>query len=99
MTLSRNKVIDNFIRCTYGRMRFVSYNKFKDVEFIAEGGFSKVYKAIWIDSSLTELDEGKKQYSNCNGKIIIAFKELSNSKNISSSGLNEVNIYVIFDLI
>src|SRR5436190_14829685 len=42
--LSGNKVIDNFIRYTQtnfikeeGKMKFVPYNQFKDVEFIAEG--------------------------------------------------------------
>jgi len=29
-------------------MEFVSYDRFKNVEFIAEGGFSKIYKATWI---------------------------------------------------
>src|SRR6266511_3748513 len=44
--LSGNKVIDDFIWYTLtnyckreGRMEFVSYDRFKDVKFIAEGGF------------------------------------------------------------
>ena len=52
---SGNKTIDDFIRNTQvnlvikeGKMEFVPYNQFKDVEFIAEGGFSKIYKTIWI---------------------------------------------------
>ena len=51
---SGNKVIDDFIRYTLindnklsGKMEFVPYDQFKDVEFIAEGGFSKIYKATW----------------------------------------------------
>ncbi|UZO18051.1 uncharacterized protein OCT59_009374 [Rhizophagus irregularis] len=32
-----------------GKMVFVPYDKFKDVEFVAEGGFSEIYKATWID--------------------------------------------------
>src|SRR5205809_54137 len=48
-----NKVIDDFISYTrlktYGKMEFVPYDKFTDVEFIAEGGFSKIYKATWKD--------------------------------------------------
>ena len=60
---SGNKVIDDFIRYTQtnyanyiktvGRMEFVPYNQFNDVEFIAEGGFSKIYKATWIDRNRT----------------------------------------------
>jgi len=30
-------------------MEFVHYDQLEDIEFIAEGGFSKVYKATWID--------------------------------------------------
>src|SRR5436305_6097709 len=55
--LSGNEVIDNFIRSTITnktseKFIFVSYDRFKNIELIAEGGFSKIYKAIWIDSSL-----------------------------------------------
>src|SRR5688572_23284697 len=46
---SGNKVIDDFIRFTltnrsigYGRMKFFPYDRFKDLEFIAEGGLRKV---------------------------------------------------------
>src|SRR5438270_708306 len=52
---SGNKIIDDFIRYTQvnlikeeGKMEFVPYDQFKDVEFIAEGGFSKIYRATWI---------------------------------------------------
>src|ERR1700722_15611334 len=51
---SGNKIIDDFIRKTQislvksrGKLEFVSYDEFKNVEFIAEGGFSKIYKATW----------------------------------------------------
>src|SRR5688572_21469166 len=45
---SGNKVIDDFIRYTQtnygknnGKMIFVPYEKFENIEFIGEGGFSK----------------------------------------------------------
>ncbi|CAB5374209.1 unnamed protein product [Rhizophagus irregularis] len=56
---SGNKVIDDFISYTltngneYGRMIFVPYDKFKNIELIGEGGFSKIYKATWIDYVLS----------------------------------------------
>jgi hypothetical protein len=53
---SGNKVIDDFIRYTqinhvkkHGKMEFVPYEQFINVKYIAEGGFSKIYKATWID--------------------------------------------------
>ena len=45
---SGNDVVDDFIKYTQingkkdtGRMEFVSFDQFKDVEFITEGGFSQ----------------------------------------------------------
>src|SRR5215204_2126449 len=56
---SGNKIIDGFIKYTqinyvtkYGRMEFVSYDQFENIEFIAEGGFSKIYKATWINGPI-----------------------------------------------
>ncbi|PKC61896.1 hypothetical protein RhiirA1_465870, partial [Rhizophagus irregularis] len=60
VTLSGNKVIDDFIismlsnRANYENKRivnleFVPYERFENIKFIAEGGFSKIYKATWID--------------------------------------------------
>ena len=79
--LSGNKVIDDFIRYTQtnfikeeGKMKFVPYNQFKDVEFIAEGGFSQVYKAEWI--------AGECQH--------VVLKKPNSSKSIKSKELNEV---------
>ncbi|RGB40414.1 hypothetical protein C1646_687878, partial [Rhizophagus diaphanus] len=53
--LSGNKIVDDFIRHTQnnlvrsqGKMEFVPYEQFINIEFIAEGGFSKIYKATWI---------------------------------------------------
>src|SRR6266540_5177443 len=63
---SGNKVVDDFIRYTQINsnlkvriLEFVPYNQFKNIEFIAEGGFSKVYKATWIDGFIHYWDEEK----------------------------------------
>ncbi|EXX60453.1 Cdc15p [Rhizophagus irregularis DAOM 197198w] len=56
---SGNKIIDDFIRYTQvnlarseGKLKFVPYNQFKNIEFIAEGGFSKIYKATWFNRTV-----------------------------------------------
>jgi hypothetical protein len=57
---SGNKVTDDFIRYTQskyvsitgGKMEFAPSDKFKNIRFIAEGGFSKIYKAIWVDGPI-----------------------------------------------
>ncbi|RIA93976.1 hypothetical protein C1645_818741 [Glomus cerebriforme] len=62
---SENKVIDDFIKYTLinnekaRRMEFVFYDKFKNVEFIAEGGFSKV---TWTDGPTTGWNGKQQKY-------------------------------------
>ena len=93
---SGNKVIDDFIKYTlingnklFGRMEFVPYDRFKYIKFIAEGGFSKIYKATWIDGQIKNWDNKRKYYErerNCE----VVLKKLNNSKEITPKNLNEV---------
>ncbi|GES97469.1 kinase-like domain-containing protein [Rhizophagus clarus] len=55
----KNGKIDNFIQEMRANNKpdninfeFISYNQFNDITYIAEGGFSKVYSAIWKDGPL-----------------------------------------------
>ena len=98
---SGNKVIDNFIRYTLtnsfkinGKMEFVPYDNFKDVEFVAEGGFSKIYKATWIYGPINNRNNTYQKYDRY-GNITVALKELNNSENINSKELNEVQYSMI----
>jgi hypothetical protein len=77
MCSSENEVIDNFLSNQMAGMKFIHFNRFKDVEFIAEGGFSKIYKATWINNK---------------NVMTVVLKELNNSKDINSKELNEVGI-------
>jgi hypothetical protein len=109
---SGNKVIDDFIRYTLTnssnipiKMEFVSYDKFSDITFIAEGGFSKIYKATWLDGPISRWNNEKQKYCR-SGKMTVALKELNNSKNIVSKELHEVSyniylfgLYIMFILI
>ena len=92
---SGNKVIDDFIRYTQinlvkykGKMEFVPYEQFKNVEFIAEGGFSKIYKATWIDGPITRGWNNRNLTRRSNETVVL--KKLNNSKNITTKELNEV---------
>ncbi|RGB41323.1 hypothetical protein C1646_663140 [Rhizophagus diaphanus] len=105
--LSGNKVIDDFIRYTLisnnklkGKMEFVPFEQFKNVEFIAEGGFSKVYKAIWIDGPIYCWNKEKSSYTRTKTKqnYPVVLKRLNNSKNITSKELNELKIFYEFSL-
>ena len=67
-------------------MEFVPYDQFKNIEFIAEGGFSKIYKATWIDGPVIDYDTMCRDNFNCT----VVLKKLNNSKSITSKELNEV---------
>ncbi|UZO02777.1 uncharacterized protein OCT59_021256 [Rhizophagus irregularis] len=94
---SGNEVIDNFIRNTQislvknaGKMEFVPYDQFKDIVFIAEGGFSKVYKATWINGPVIGWNY-KNSIRKSNYTVVL--KKLNNSNNITSKELNELKIF------
>ncbi|EXX64261.1 hypothetical protein RirG_144490 [Rhizophagus irregularis DAOM 197198w] len=98
--LSGNKIIDDIIRNTRvnfveGKIRrileFVPYDQFKNIEFIAEGGFSKIYKAIWVDGPIDEYYDSRTSNTIVhNNNYTVVLKKLNNSKNITSKELNEV---------
>ncbi|UZO15243.1 uncharacterized protein OCT59_006674 [Rhizophagus irregularis] len=99
---SGNKVIDDFISYTltnstkkYGNMIFVPYDNFKNIEFIGEGGFSKIYKATWIDCKISN---DTLNYSLRNKFETVALKKLNNSKNITSKELNELKVFYHYSL-
>ena len=88
---SGNKIIDDLINHTQknGRrqkMEFVPYDNFKNIEFIAEGGFSMIYKATWVDGPINWDDIECTRQNN----YPVVLKKLKNSKNITPKELNEV---------
>jgi hypothetical protein len=94
---SGNKIIDHFIRYTQinlvkseGKMEFVPYDQFKNIEFIAEGRFSKIYKATWIDGPINWNCINNNGNISHKPKHTVVLKKLNNSKNITSRELNEV---------
>jgi hypothetical protein len=96
VTPSGNKVIDDFIRYTLtnrykkaGKMEFVQYDKFVNIKLISEGGFSKIYKATWMDGPISRWNDKQQNYRR-DGEMIVVLKELDDSKNINSKQLNEV---------
>ena len=100
---SGNKVIDDFIKHTQinnvkkkGKMEFVPHDQFKNIEFIAEGGFSKIYKATWTDGPVISY-KNKRDIRKKDCTVVL--KKLNNSKNITSKELNEVRTIFYINLI
>jgi hypothetical protein len=95
---SGNEVIDDFIEYTQfnrdrqgGELEFVPYDQFKIIQFIAEGGFSEIYKAIWVDGPINNWIEIKQNYQDImRDKNCTVVLKLNNSKNITPEKLNEV---------
>ena len=71
--------------------RWINYSKFKDIEYLAEGGFGSIWKADWIDMP-EELFEFYKSNQ-------VALKKLKNSQKISSEFLKEVNIKYVYQYV
>ena len=72
-------------------MEFVPYEQFKNIEFIAEGGFSKIYKATWVDGPINWHDIGYDNYNvSRDNNYTVVLKKLNNSKDITTKELNEV---------
>src|SRR5581483_12489194 len=64
-----NADIDKFIREAqqsanrYNRvLEWIPYNRFCNIEYIAKGGFGKVYKANWIDGYIRKWDNKNKNW-------------------------------------
>ncbi|CAB4436912.1 unnamed protein product [Rhizophagus irregularis] len=70
-----------------------AYDQFKNIEFIAEGGFSKIYKAIWVDGPISEYLTSSNNTIVRNNDYTVVLKKLDNSKNITSKELNEFKVY------
>ncbi|RIA97516.1 kinase-like domain-containing protein [Glomus cerebriforme] len=87
---SCNDDIDKFIQHTqlsakfnYRVLEWIPYDRFYNIEYIAKGGFGKVYRAIWIDGIIINWDN-KNQNWNRNSNKDVILKSLNNSKNITS---------------
>ncbi|RHZ64821.1 hypothetical protein Glove_320g132 [Diversispora epigaea] len=87
---SGNDEIDKIIQMTqsdddakeWETWRWINYHKFKDIEWLSEGGFGSIWKAEWTDMP-EELFEFYKSNH-------VALKKLKNSQEISSEFLKEL---------
>src|SRR5579864_5814616 len=66
---SGNDDIDKFIQhtqlsanCKEQVLEWIPYYRFSDIEYIAKGGFGKVYRAKWIDGYIHRWDIDKKNW-------------------------------------
>ena len=79
-----------------GKLEWIEYDRFENIEYITKGGFGKVYKANWKDGFITKWDYETNQWKRSVDIYYedtpVALKSLNNSKDITLEFLNEVNI-------
>ena len=70
---SGNNYIDNFIqesqlnaKYPWEVLEWIPYNRLTNIKYLAKGGFSTVYNAIWLDGRVDNWDYDKKQCIRCN---------------------------------
>ena len=93
---SGNKIIDKLIQDNqisskrrYGLLEWIPYDKFKNIKYIAKGGFAKVYSATWTNGQIKKWSQLSNNWRR-SGSLTVALKVLNNSENISEDFLNEV---------
>ncbi|UZO06736.1 uncharacterized protein OCT59_027046 [Rhizophagus irregularis] len=66
------------------RLRWIPYNKFKNIEYFSEGGFGTIYKAIWLKNNGDE-EVILKCHKNLNENLNEFLKEWKYHTNVLSS--------------
>ncbi|GBB94417.1 hypothetical protein RclHR1_02350016 [Rhizophagus clarus] len=95
---SKNKYIDKFIqeaqlnaKSNYEILEWIPYNKLLNINYYDKGGFSKIYKANWLDGPIVSWNFDKQQWNRWifqTGYDII-LKTLDNSLSINDKFLDE----------
>ena len=95
---SGNKEIDEFIQkfqLNATRLKevleWIPYENFRDIEYLAKGGFGTVYKARWIDGLILYWNINQNKWHRAdNDSNDIVLKCLNNSQNLTTDFLQEV---------
>ncbi|GBC40280.2 kinase-like domain-containing protein [Rhizophagus irregularis DAOM 181602=DAOM 197198] len=97
---SGNNDIDKFIQDTQLSathwsevLEWIPYNKFYDIEYIAKGGFGKVYRAKWIDGQIERWDNENQNWRRFDSNMFVALKSLNNSENVTLEFINEIKLH------
>jgi len=92
---SGNKEIDEFIQkfqlnATRQEevLEWIPYEKFREIEYLAKGGFGTVHKAKWIDGYIWYWNIDQNKWYRYNTDVVL--KCLNNSQNLTTDFLQEV---------
>ena len=94
---SGNKNIDELIQhsqlnATYcgNCLEWIPFEKFQNITYITEGGFGKVYSAVWPEGYIKYWDIKNQNWVRRKSNKFVALKSLNNSKNVTLEFINEV---------
>jgi hypothetical protein len=97
---SGNKEIDEFIQKFQLNatnmnevLEWIPYDRFENIEYLAEGGFGTVYKAKWIDGFIDYWDINQNKWDRVSGNVVL--KCLNDSQNLATDFLQEVLHYYL----
>ncbi|GET51911.1 kinase-like domain-containing protein [Rhizophagus irregularis DAOM 181602=DAOM 197198] len=100
---SGNDNIDNLIQKCQSEtlipkqiIEWIPYNNLQNLEYLTEGGFSKIYTASWIDGYYIEWNSKKQQLKRF-GKQKVILKKLENVENANQSWFEEVCISKMYN--
>ena len=101
---SGNKEIDEFIQkfqlnATRWQevLEWIHYEKFRNIKYLAKGGFGTVHKAEWIDEYILNWDINQTKWNRI--KTTIVLKYFNNSQNLTTDFLQEVrSLYLLLIL-
>ncbi|GES77244.1 kinase-like domain-containing protein [Rhizophagus clarus] len=79
-------------------LEWIPYNRFYNVEFIAKGGFGKVYRARWSDGYIDRWDSERRIWKRKGQNMFVALKSLNNSKNVTLEFMNEITLHYKLNL-
>ncbi|GES87634.1 kinase-like domain-containing protein [Rhizophagus clarus] len=74
-------------------LEWIPYGKLHDIEYIAKGGFGRVYRAKWVDGYIQNWDHINKDWKRVETNMYVALKSLNNSENITSEFINEITLH------
>nr|CAG8483043.1 3788_t:CDS:2 [Entrophospora candida] len=74
-------------------LEWIPYDRLKNIEFIAQGGYGSTYQAIWLDGPREKFDKKSKTFVRC-GEWRIVLKSIDNSENINSKFFDELSIHL-----
>jgi hypothetical protein len=94
---SGNDDIDRFIQNTQLSahdvikvLEWIPYNRFHNIKCITDNKFGEVYRANWIDGSISYWDDYNQNWGRILQNMFVTLKSLDNPNNIASEYKDEV---------